>query len=665
VRAAWLIVASAACRGLIIALAAASCLTRQGGQLTRQTLSPLAADRLAYARELEQTARRMRLAEAEQWLRLGHWHATLSGYLESQADGDNFFMSPNGKTNPELELEATIEGFFSELAPYDPKEKAVQHPICQFPARFAWLSDQLKIDPSRLPAHDCARYEQFKSLVRPESVALVFSSYYLNNPASAFGHTFLRFHKAQYDVPVKQRELLDFGVEFSADPDTHFAPVYAIKGMIGAFPGTFRRLPYYYKVREYNDYESRDLWEYDIKLTPKQLDMLVAHVWELGSTFFDYFYLSENCSYHILGAIEAADLDVDLTSHLGWPVIPADAVKALYANPGFVTGLHYRPSSRTRFNWEVRGMTSAQEAAIERLIIDPKTSLAELAPRQQIEAIDAAQDLVDLRYAKELVGDKGTGPGAKLKQALLERRAEILVPSIDHPPPVPLDREPQLGHGSRRIGLGGGGDLKSQHFLALDLRLALHDLADPPNGYPELSELEFLPTRLRYDATFQHVALDQLDLVHVISLTPQNAFDRHLSWEFRLGSERIDDAGCNCYVFHGQFGGGITFATAEQRAAIFFLTNAHVWSGMHLDGLFHAPIRLGIGPEGGVRLRIAPNFIALVIGEWDWLPAQTGFAAWNATATLRWAVAHWLALDATAQYDERTGTGVVSTYLYF
>jgi hypothetical protein len=150
-----------------------------------------------------------------------------------------------------------------------------------------------------------------------------------------------------------------------------------------------------------------------------------------------------------------------------------------------------------------------------------------------------------------------------------------------------------------------------------------------------------------------------------ISLTPQNAFDRHVSWEFRLGSERIDDAGCNCYVFHAQFGGGVTFASADQRAAIFFLANTHVWSGMHLDGLFHAPIRIGLGPEGGLRLRILPNLIALFIGEWDWLPVQHPLAAWNATATIRWAATHVFALDLTGQYDERTGTGVLSTLFYF
>lgn len=654
---------------LALALALPGCWATQGGRLTRDTLRSPADDGLrTYVAALQRRARELHLARSEQWLRLVHYHRAWDGYLESQADGTNFFLSPHGKEHPELELDATIAGFFSELAPYDvtrPDSRNVQHPICQFPARFMWLSRELSIDPAKLPPHDCSRYEQFRDNLRATSVSLVFSSYYLNNPASAFGHTFLRFHRKDDGVPESQRALLDVAVEFSADPDTNFAPLYAIKGMTGAFPGTFRRLPYYYKVREYNDYESRDLWEYRLNLTPAQLDMLIAHIWELGSTFFDYFYLTENCSYHILGALEAADLDVDLTGKLHWPVLPADAIRALYAYPGLVTGVDYRPSSRSRFTWETRDMSHRETHAIEALARHGHAALDGLDPGQRIAVLDAAQDLVDLRYAKELVDDTGTGPGAHLKQQLLEERASILVPSPDRPQPVPWSRMPQIAHASRRISLGGGADTQAGRWVAGGLRLALHDLADPSDGFPELAELEFLPTRLRYDVPTRRVRLDQLDLVHVVSLTPQNPFDRHISWEMRLGSQRLDDAGCHCYVGHVMFGGGLAFATRSERAAVFFLANTHVWSGPHLDGLFHAPIRLGIGPEGGLRLRVTHRLIALVIGEWDWLPGQTGFATWNVTGTVRWAVTHALALDLEAERDQTTASGVVSTMLYF
>src|SRR5215475_13809975 len=119
------------------------CIATQG-RLTRSALQPSAeAERQAYARELKQKAHRLKLAYAKQWLRLGHWQKTWMGSYESQADGENFFLSPDGKHHPDRELDATLDGFFSELQPFDPKlaeNHDIQHPICQFPARLMWLS---------------------------------------------------------------------------------------------------------------------------------------------------------------------------------------------------------------------------------------------------------------------------------------------------------------------------------------------------------------------------------------------------------------------------------------------------------------------------------------------------------------------------------------------
>src|SRR5262249_17343059 len=161
-----------------------------------------------------------------------------------------------------------------------------------------------------------------------------------------------------------------YGIDYSADPDTTFAPIYAIKGIAGAFPGTYRKVPFYFKVREYNDFESRDLWEFKLGLTPDELQMLIDHLWELGSTFFDYFYLTQNCSYHILDLIEAAAPEHHLIDNIHWPTIPADAVKALFRNPGLIGHIEYRPSSRTRFRSDVRGMSSEQADAIASLADD-------------------------------------------------------------------------------------------------------------------------------------------------------------------------------------------------------------------------------------------------------------------------------------------------------
>jgi len=651
------------------------CVSAQG-RLTRSILVKPSEDRQAYVRELKSKARAKNLAYAQQWLRLGHWEKSWTGSYESQADGENFFLSKDGKRHPELELDATLDGFFSELQPFDakaPENKPLQHPRCQFPARFMWLSQQLAIDQARLPPADCSRFEDFKKSVAAESATMVFSSYYLNNPASAFGHTFLRLNKKNDEgISEDRRRLLDYGIEFSADPDTTFAPLYAIKGLIGAFPGTFRKLPYYFKVRQYNDFESRDLWEYKLKLTPAQLDVLVAHTWELGSTFFDYFYLTENCSYHLLGLVEVA-AGVDLLDHVHWPVIPADAIKTMFEHDGFVEKITYRPSARTLFRYRIHDFDGDERTAVADLSEDPKTKLAMADGKERIRVIDAAQDLIDIRFAKELAKDDRESEGARRKQLLLERRAEILSQSEDLTPPVPWSKMPQLGHASRRLSIGAGADFNTPEYgrmtagrwVSVGARIALHDLADPSDGYPELAQLEFLPMRARYDFATNDFMLEKLDLVHVLSLTSQDRFDRHTSFEFRVGSERIIDEGCNCYAGHLEMGAGLAFGTYGDRLTVFGLVHTHIWVGKDMDGIAHAPIRAGLGPGGGLRIRILPELISLTTGEWVWLPWQTGFHTWNVGTTLRWQFVRMLALDVDARLQNKTASGVVSTMLYF
>ncbi len=211
-----------------------------------------------------------------------------------------------------------------------------------------------------------------------------------------FGHTFVRVVK-HGRVDEERRELLDHAIEFSATVDTANAFVYGIKGLLGAFPGTFRNVPYHFKVRQYNDAESRDLYEYELALTPPQLEMFLAHLWGVGSTFFDYYYVSENCSYHLLGALEVARPDADLLADMHWPAIPADAVKALYAN-NLVANVRFRPSLRRQFRTRVAGLVTADLELVEALVVDPRTPLpGDLPKRRAAVVLDAAQELIDIR----------------------------------------------------------------------------------------------------------------------------------------------------------------------------------------------------------------------------------------------------------------------------
>ncbi|HEY6098640.1 MAG TPA: DUF4105 domain-containing protein, partial [Anaeromyxobacter sp.] len=443
---------------------------------------------------LVRRARTLRLWEDPGWIRLGHWRRTEKGGWKSEVDGTEFFRALLGKTNPRAELEATLRGFFDARPVADELSDAQ----CRFPARFAFLAGRLGVDLARLPPRRCPRFEAFLDRVRPRSVTFVFSSYYLNNPASAFGHTFLRLNKEDRARGGKAYELLDYGVDYAATVDTGNAVLYALKGLFGFFQGQFSNYAYYYKVRQYADAESRDLWEYDLALEPGEVAMLAAHLWELGGTYFDYWYLDENCSYHILGALEAAAPRLSLLDHVGKAVVlPSDTVKAVFANPGLVRGVHYRPSIRTQFLARAGRLSKEELLGVERLARDPSAPLpAGLAPRAQAAALDAALDHLDLRFMRDLVVGKAP-EAARARQVLLERRSGLGVVSPPLEVTPPSERAPELGHGSFRVGAGGGASSRDGVLAIVDFRLALHDLGDPPDGYPPLAQIEFLPTRLR------------------------------------------------------------------------------------------------------------------------------------------------------------------------
>jgi hypothetical protein len=456
--------------------------------------------------------------------------------------------------------------------------------------------------------------------------------------------------------------------------------LYAVKGLLGYFPGRFHRMPYYYKVREYNDYDSRDLWEYELALGPDELEMLVAHVWELGSTYFDYFYISENCSYHILGALEAAMPTRELLSLVRRPVVPADTVKALMRNPGLVRDVKFRPSLRAQFERRVANLSGRERDLVEALVVHPDQPLpVDLAPARQLRVFDAAQDLVDIRYARELPTNPG-GAGGQIKQRLGERRADIALPSDDLVIRTPLEKLPHVGHGSRRLGLGGGVNRAGDAFALLDLRVTMHDLADPGDGYPDLAQLEFLPTRARLWAERAYRAsdsdgmtrpggpvfeLDELWLVRIMSLTAQQQFDRKLSWKVGLGMSRIRDEGCaSCAAGTVSGGTGAAFASDRGGALAWAMLDARAQWAYHLDGIGPTGFRLGAGPSGGLRLRLGRRLTALVAGEWLWLPAQAPLAAWSVDGTLRVHLSGPLALDVRATGGNGATEGWASLLVY-
>jgi hypothetical protein len=249
---------------------------------------------------------------------------------------------------------------------------------------------------------------------------------------------------------------------------------------------------------------------------------------------------------------------------------------------------------------------------------------------------------------------------------LLERRSALGVVSPPLEIAPPRERAPERGHGSLRLGAAGGWSDRDGALAVLDFRLALHDLGDPPAGYPVLSQIEFLPTRLRLAPSEGLVQLDESWFVRILSLNDLSRLDLRPSWRARFGAATVRDQACAaCLAAQAELGAGFTTAGLLGALDLYAGTDASFEWSPRLSGISDAPVRVGIGPGGIARLRLGDAAAVLADARWRWLPGADPDRTWDLRAVLRVHVARdvSLALEArrTPAGDEATA-GVLGYY---
>lgn len=507
-----------------------------------------------YVDSLIDRALQANLAQKRYWHLLLHYRKGFLGGYESEEDGLAFFNSPQGKTDPQAELIATLKSFFITPESLKPGQ---EHPQCNFPARYKWLKSELSFDREKLPEQRCERLEGWLEGLNPEKITLVFASYYMNNPASMFGHTLLRIDKKR-EGP--EQSLLNYGVNYAATVDTRNALVYTIKGLFGMFRGTFSVFPYYEKVQEYSNWESRDLWEYELNLTEDQMNYLLLHLWELGGNYFDYLYFQENCSYHILSLLEVANPELHLTDQFFFAVIPSNTLKVLTRQENLIGKRVYRPSLLSQMNHKRLQMDRRQRSILRRLKKD--SALTEhqeyrgLRIDEKALVLDAYLDYA--QYKNMQNGEEAVTFSQEVRDILLER-SRLDYRRNDLESITPFSTPPELGHDSTRIKIGAG-IYEKQPFTEISYRPAYHDLLAKDTGYSKDSQILFFDLVARYYHNTEKLRVDSFKVVDILSLTPYDPLFNKKSWKLSIGVDTIKDEDCGfCNSLKLGYGIGFTY----------------------------------------------------------------------------------------------------------
>ena len=506
------------------------------------------------------------------WLALGHYQPHGNGY-ESSVDSENFFLSADGKINPQHELDATIALFQSN----DDKTK------CLFPARYKLLKKHGLID-YEFP--ECEELEKFYDDLRPAGVTLLFTDAYMNNPSSLFGHTLLRI-----DTARKGTQLLAHGANYGAfTAGQENSVLFAVYGLTGGYYGGFTVKPYYDIINTYNNIENRDIWELNLNFSSEELDFFVAHLWEIGHTQSRYYFFTRNCSYMLMETLDAVRPSLQLARQFPLQTIPLDSFKAVYRTPGLVKNVNYRPSRQAKIRHRYKQMSSAQKKAYYQAIGEQDYEMQGLTDAEKADILETAYQFVQYQYVAkklELKDYRRQSFQTAVARSRLAEPGKISDPEEG--------KSPLKAHESMRATVAAG-FRNGEAFQEISYRPAYHSLTDDGFGFLRGAEINFLNTTLRhYDERDKYV-LQQFDLVGIRSLSPVDGMFAPISFQIladvrRETNPQTEKEG---YTANLTVGGGGSYALSENVWA-FAMTNLHAAYGDFLPRNQYAGAGLGGG----------------------------------------------------------------------
>jgi len=542
-----------------------------------------------------QNAKDEKIWTDSQWIKLGHYEKTLfNNYRSSFEKG--FFLNDQGHDSPEKELLTTIEAFYSDSEIWTAKLK--RHPQCQYLARAKWLHKKLNIaSEDILP---CQERAEWKKKLSAQEVAIIFAASDFGNASSSFGHTFLKLINPEN---AKNKDLIDYGVDYAADADASEGILYAVKGLIGKYEGRFTMLPFHQKIREYLNAEGRDIWEYKLNFSPEEVDFLIDHLLEMENGRAPYFFFNDNCSYQILKALEVVRPQYNIADSFKYFVIPIDTVKKVSRGADWIGKITYKKSLKTDYLEGLSQLNLLQKKALDEAI--EKQTIAvdyELTNEEKAAVLETATKYLVLksyRTSQDLDNEKYQ---LFLARAALGQIAPQQSNKVMEPPQDSHDSSAiYLGYGLQRPYISNSTS-SDQPFYSFKFRNALHDLEQKDFGTVPFSQNQMLSLEARYWSNERKLRLHKVTLLNLINLNPSTQMDRNFSWKLDLSvyDQFKED-------MEGSGGISLDYSLFSRTRVGFFMTARH-WQALNKEPLQTEFVSLnGAGPEILAVSRLTEN----------------------------------------------------------
>lgn len=482
------------------------------------------------------------LSSQRTWLKLGLYEREATENVEylSSVHSTDFFLSENGAQSPYDELLATIKKFNS---PFVSNEKNSKHAICRFPARLIWLK---KVLPKALNLDSkiiCNEYKEWSYANSTESISIVYATGYLGNPASFYGHTLLKFNSSKMRGKTK---LADVSVNYGAIiPDNENPVTYIFKGLSGGYDAGFSHIDYYFHNHNYGENELRDMWEYELSLTPQESRFIVAHAWELLGKKYTYYFLRKNCAYRMAELLEIID-NIDIKPENPVYLIPQSLIQKLAATTHggrqLVKRVEFHPSRQTRF-YKLFDLLTAKEKKHLEIIIHSNGTVATnsfslLSVHSQKKIIDTVLD-----YYQYVIKKNNSEDGQIHEDYERALALRFTLPAGKQKVDYKSNIAPHKGRSPSLTNIALLENERLGTQLAIKIRPAYYDSLDSGGGHIAHSSLTMGGVELRLSE--QRSYFSYLDLFKVESINSQTTGlpdDTSTAWNLRAGFSQMHSA---------------------------------------------------------------------------------------------------------------------------
>jgi hypothetical protein len=434
------------------------------------------------------------------WLKLLHFR---SG--ESEIDDPHFFLAIDGKYNPKSEFEATIRAIKTDL-----------NISCKYSARVEYIYKNYPNLVKDTPKKECKDLTKLLKDIDAKRAVLIFPTAHINSPASMFGHSFLRIDSKSSTT------LTANAINYSANTDESNGLFFAYYGLTGGYAGKYSALPYYKKIKEYSNLESRDMWEYELNLSEDEIRRMLLHLYEIKDSYSDYYFFTKNCSYNLLWLLEIARPNLDLVNQFYYKAIPIDTIKAV-KNAKLIKSQHFRASSnrKTRALIEAKNSSSGDLRRAYEIELDV----------EKLKLSAKAKKMDKKTYTRELIK----------KLSIRSKLIKTPKPTIKKP------ANPLISHKSTRLDIGVG-----DSGYRLGYKSAFHDVYDLDLGFEEGAYIDFFHIELQ-KSWQKDLKLNYFDFVKINSYAPIDELFSHISWGVSFGFEDFRDK--NYFKLDGEVGG--------------------------------------------------------------------------------------------------------------